>query len=172
MFSSSSCLVCLFLPSLLGHCHVRLFATLWTSALQAPLFMEFSGQEHWRGLPFHPPGHLPSPGIEPRSSTWQADSLLTELPGKPFAFLDYSIFLEMARGLWSRLPTVPVCKLTLQHIRLFKEWANCADLANENLTSGAMVIGSETYTEPKRIKRDVCGNSGKVSRCSLEVLLS
>ena len=105
--------------------------------------MGFSGQEHWGGLPFHPPGDLPSPGMELRSPTLQADSLLTDPPGKPFAILDYSIFLEMARGVWSRLPTVPVRKLTLQHARLFK------DLANENSISGAIVIGSEMYIEPK-----------------------
>ena len=34
------------------------------------------------GLPFPSPGHLPDPGIEPRSPTLQADSLLTEPPGK------------------------------------------------------------------------------------------
>ena len=28
---------------------VRLFATPWTVACQAPLFMGFSGQEYWRG---------------------------------------------------------------------------------------------------------------------------
>ena len=26
---------------------------------------------------------LPNPGIKPRSPTWQVDSLLAELPGKP-----------------------------------------------------------------------------------------
>ena len=36
---------------------VQLSATPWTVALQAPLFMGFSMQEHWSGLPF------PSPGI-------------------------------------------------------------------------------------------------------------
>ena len=30
--------------------HVRLFVTLWTVALQAPLSMEFSRQEYWSGL--------------------------------------------------------------------------------------------------------------------------
>ena len=39
---------------------------------------EFSRQEYWSGLPCPPPGDLPSPGIEPRSPTLQADSLLTE----------------------------------------------------------------------------------------------
>ena len=34
-------------------------------------------------LPFLSPGDLPDPGIEPRSPTLQADSLLSELQGKP-----------------------------------------------------------------------------------------
>ena len=35
------------------------------------------------GLPFLPPGDLPNPGIEPGSPALQADSLPTELSGKP-----------------------------------------------------------------------------------------
>ena len=46
---------------------VQLFATVWTVACQASLSMEFSSQEYWSGLPFHPPGDLPDPGIEPTS---------------------------------------------------------------------------------------------------------
>ena len=45
---------------------------------QAPLFIEFSRQEHWRRLPFPPPGDLPEPGIKtasPVSPALQADSL-------------------------------------------------------------------------------------------------
>ena len=45
--------------------------------------MEFSRQECWNGLPFPSSGNLPDPGIEPRSPAFQADSLLSELPGKP-----------------------------------------------------------------------------------------
>ena len=59
-------------------------ATPWTVALQAPLSMGSSRQEHWSGLPFPSPGDLPNPGIEPGSPALQADSLPTELPGKPF----------------------------------------------------------------------------------------
>ena len=44
--------------------HVQLFATLWCVAHQVPLFMEFSRQEYWSGLPCPPPD-LPNPGIEP-----------------------------------------------------------------------------------------------------------
>ena len=44
---------------------VRLFATPWTAAHQALLFMELSRQEYWSGLSFPSPGDLPHPGIEP-----------------------------------------------------------------------------------------------------------
>ena len=40
-------------------------------------------QEHWSGLPFPSPGDLPNPEIEPRSPTFQADSLPAEPQGKP-----------------------------------------------------------------------------------------
>ena len=57
---------------------VRLFATLWTVARQAPLSIGFSRQEYWSRLPCSPPGDLPHPG----SSScllcllhWQACSL-------------------------------------------------------------------------------------------------
>ena len=65
---------------------VRLCPTLvtpWAVACQAPLSMGFSRQEYWSGLPFPSPGDLPDPGIEPGSPALQADSLPTELWGKP-----------------------------------------------------------------------------------------
>ena len=46
---------------------VWLFAIPWTVALQVPLFVEFSQQEYWNGLPLPLPGDLPNPGIEPAS---------------------------------------------------------------------------------------------------------
>ena len=55
---------------------------LWTVAHQAPLSMEFSRKEYWRGLPFPPPGDLPNPGTGPRSPVLHANSLLTEPPRK------------------------------------------------------------------------------------------
>ena len=48
---------------------VRLFATLWTVACQAPLSMGFSRQKYRSGLPCPPPGDLPNPGVEPESLT-------------------------------------------------------------------------------------------------------
>ena len=61
---------------------VRLFATPWTVAYQAPPSMGFSRQEYWSGLPFPFPGDLPDPGIEPGSPAFQADALTSEPPGK------------------------------------------------------------------------------------------
>ena len=46
---------------------VRLFATPWTVAHQAPPSMGFPRQEYWSGLPFPSPGDLPNPGMEPWS---------------------------------------------------------------------------------------------------------
>ena len=42
-----------------------------------------SRQEYWSGLTCPSPGDLPDPGIEPRSPTWQVDSLPSEPPEKP-----------------------------------------------------------------------------------------
>ena len=61
---------------------VRLLATPWTAAHQAPLSIGFSRQEYWRGLPCLPLGDLPNPRIKPRSAALQ-DSLPSELLGKP-----------------------------------------------------------------------------------------
>ena len=58
----------------------------WTITYQTSLSMGFLGQEYWSGLPFHSPGDLPDPGIEPTSPvspTLQADFLPAELMGKP-----------------------------------------------------------------------------------------
>ena len=48
---------------------VRLFATPWTVANQAPLSMAYSRQGYWSGLPCPSPADLPNPGIEPTSLT-------------------------------------------------------------------------------------------------------
>ena len=81
---------------------VRLFVTPWTLAHQAPLSMEFSRQEYWSGLPHPSPGDLPHTGIEPGSPAMQADSLLSEPPGKPLAIKRLQIFMKCSqeRQMW------------------------------------------------------------------------
>jgi len=63
---------------------------------QALLSIGLSRQEYWSGLPFPSPGDLPDPGIEPRSPALQADSLLSELPGKPIQYV--SKFRKLSNG--------------------------------------------------------------------------
>ena len=60
----------------------RVFATPWAVACQAPLW-GFSRPEYWSGLSCPPPGNLPNPRIKPKSPALQADSLPSEVPGKP-----------------------------------------------------------------------------------------
>ena len=50
----------------------------WTVAHQAPLSMGFPRQEYWSGFS----GDIPDPGIEHGCPALQADSLLSEPPGK------------------------------------------------------------------------------------------
>ena len=45
------------------------FVIPWTVAHQAPLFIGFSRQEYWSGLPCAPLEDLPDPGIDPTSLT-------------------------------------------------------------------------------------------------------
>ena len=81
----SSHIICIFLIN----CHLLcvcakwlllcLSVTPWTVPLQVPLFMGFSRQEYWSGLPCPPPGDLPDPGTEPASlrSSAAADRFFT-----------------------------------------------------------------------------------------------
>ena len=80
---------------------VRLFATPWTVAHQAPQSMEFSRQDYWSGLPFPSPADLPNPGIKPGSPAQQVDALPSEPPGKP----------QNKKGHYEDLPENPILRL-------------------------------------------------------------
>ena len=62
---------------------IRLFATPWAVAHQAPLSMGFSRQEYWSGLPFASPGDLSQPGIEPAFPELTGRFFTSEPLGKP-----------------------------------------------------------------------------------------
>ena len=68
--------------------HVRLLATPWTGAHQAPLSMEFPRQAYWSGLPFPSPGDLPDTGVEPASPALTGGFFITEPLGKPCLALE------------------------------------------------------------------------------------
>ena len=81
---------------------VRLFATPWTAAYEAPLSLGFSRQEYWSGLPFP----LPDPGIEPVSPALAAGFFITEPPGKPLFPLEGSNSATPSLALMCALPQV------------------------------------------------------------------
>ena len=59
----------------------------------APLPMEFSRQEHWSGLSFPTPGHVPNPGIKPAppvSPALAGGFFTTEPPGKPLHIYSFT----------------------------------------------------------------------------------
>ena len=60
----------------------QILTTLWTIAHPAPLFMGFSSQEYWSGLPFLSPEDL-STVIQPASPALSGRFFTTEPPGKP-----------------------------------------------------------------------------------------
>ena len=74
---------------------VWLFVVPWTVAHQASLFMEFSRQEYWSGLPFPPPGNLPDPGIIPASPAFQVDSLPLSHWGRLFGPRGHEFLLNV-----------------------------------------------------------------------------
>ena len=100
--------------------HVQLFATLCTVAFQAPLFMGFSRQEYWSGLPWLPLGDLPNPGIESVSLTSPA------LAGR---FFTTSATQE---ALWKRKSWKALWRIvsTAPWLMMWKE-AKCSDLARQ-----------------------------------------
>ena len=115
---------------------VRLFASPWTRAHQAPPSMEFSRQEYWSGLPFPSPGDLPNPGIEPRSPTLQADALTSEPPGKPNSGISSNLNLcccsvtKLCRTLWDTMncskPGFPVFHCFLEFAYIHGHWVSDA----------------------------------------------
>ena len=67
------------------------FVTPQTVALQAPLSLGFSRQEHWSRLPLPSPVVLPNPGIQPSSPSLAGGFFTAEPSGKPS---DIKIFLK------------------------------------------------------------------------------
>ena len=81
----------------------------WTAAHQAPLSIEFSRQDYWSGSTFPSPGNLPDSGISPVSSALQADSLLSEPPGKPMVcMLSCFSYVQLCATPWTAARQAPL----------------------------------------------------------------
>ena len=89
--------------------------------------MESSRQEYWNGLPYLPPGDLPNLGIEPRSPALQADSLVSQPPGKHQCIVDFAIITTSVILFES---AVAICDIIDVHIGPFCSCCCSLDLAN------------------------------------------
>ena len=92
---------------------VQLSVTPWSVALQVPLSMEFSRQEHWSGSPCPSPGDLPDPGIKPGSPELQADSLLTVWATKEAWF-------GLRDGFDLRIQIMCICLVHNKHLEVLR----------------------------------------------------
>ena len=129
---------------------VRLFATPWTVAHQAPLSMGFSRQEHWSGLPF------PSPKS---SMIWPLNALhklMYSSPlSMPFVHSDSAMlasFLPQIPQVCSTLNrdfsvTVPSVWNTLNFKYLQVRWPNhhlCSSILDNSLLNFVLLFSSST----------------------------
>ena len=107
--------------------HVRLFVTLWTVAHRAVLSMGFSRQDSWSGLPFPPPGDLPSPGVKPKSPMYpplQAVSLPTEQSWKLFKIRGHVFIYSHASPVASYLGVTHCLNDLLLKGRIVSQWCS------------------------------------------------
>ena len=112
IWSSESTLLCMHAKSPQS---CWLCAMLCTVAHQAPLSMRFSRQEYWNGLPFPSPEDLPNPRIKPRSPALQADSLPTELWGKPLNYWGSPLISEVKDAQSDFLRSLTLCESPCQN---------------------------------------------------------
>ena len=94
--------------------HARIFAALWTVALQALVSMRFSRQEYWSGLPS--PRNLPDPGIEPTSLMSPASAGPSLTTGSTWSHLEAFIKGFQLKIKWIRYIKTDTC---FSHFRIF-----------------------------------------------------
>ena len=78
---------------------VRLFATPWTAAHQAPLSMKFSRQEHWSGLPCPSPGDIVNSRSHMLGISLIYITLITPVLGTPVIPTYFSASPQSPQGL-------------------------------------------------------------------------
>ena len=144
------CAVCLLLS-----CD-QLFVTAWTVAHPpGSCLWGFSRQEHWRGLPFPPPGDLRNLGIVPRFPALQADSLPSQPPGKPLLragssvqnFQDTFTCFQLVKDYWNAfLDHVILEKPCFRALFLNLVLAGWFEIIHANSTLGK--LNSASISEP------------------------
>ena len=117
--------------------------TQWTVAHQAPLFMKFSRQEFWSGVPFSPPGDFPNPGIEPLSLVSPALVLYHECHlGSPITLIPKPD-KDTPRKQQTNLPCEDRFKNSLmmserQQVHVGKAWSPLCQMSGITVHSGSI----------------------------------
>ena len=109
--------------------------------------MEFSSQEYWNGFPFPSPGNLPDPGIEPRSSALQADSLPSAPPGKPKT-IEYLLTV-----LWGETQ-MRCCNLSEAYIVCLLSFSNIGDGSSVNYIKFNFAVYEEITTSKNMLEKN------------------
>ena len=103
------------------------FVTPWIIAHQAPLSMEFSREEYWRGLPWPPQGIFPTQGLNP-SKSLKSPALANE-------FFTTSNACEASNIYWQRR----YLKI-LRKKKTSDEWMNCFNIIKYKYYSAIELI--------------------------------
>ena len=109
----------------------RLFATPWTIARQAPLFMEFSRQEYWNRLPFPPPRDMWAPGTELTFPALAGGSLPVShlgnpCPSIPQLLIFFLIIMNLYWILWNALSASIYMTIYDKSFICYISWTNSA----------------------------------------------
>ena len=107
--------MCVCVYSLSG---VDCFATPWTIALQAPLFVGLPRPEYWSELPFPSPGDRPKPKDRTWISCTSGGFFTAEPPGKPSSlytpmFMLCTLVIQVSKK--KKSPYVPTTSILFLH---------------------------------------------------------
>ena len=156
------------------------FATLSTVAHQAPLFMRFSRQEYWSGLPCPSPGDLPHPGIEPESLVSPALAGRFFITSTTWVKLKFHIrewfqgclYMTFPISLNSSLTTFPFfCYKLAILVLLFPEQAKFTPTSGTLHLSYRLEHGSPGFLRSHSLLHSGVSNSVFVKRPSLLITL-
>ena len=120
--------------------------------------MRFSRQGYWNGLPFPSAGDLPNPGIKPKSPELQADSLPTELQGKPI--LDgLSLFNNSGASLFCELFPLLLKTVPMSHS---KKTNKLVSMRSESVKEYVLTRTTDFLLKKKEkkkagVKTQICG---------------
>ena len=138
---------------------VRLFATPWTAAYQAPLSMGFSRQEYWSGVPLPSPGlllsccHEHSECRSVASESLQLHGLYSpwNSPGQNTRLVSFSLLQGIFPTQGSN-PVLPHCRqilYQLSHKKHIKITCTCEAI----LTEKQMKTGRKTVLQPRLLRK-------------------